>query len=149
MAAMPMSAAEDDSRTVSGQAVLGEWEPPDRDVVISIRQCGDLLCADLVQHDYENLTGTDINNPDPVMRTRLLYGVRILDGLRPINNNFWKGGKLYDPRTGKTYFSKLKIIDYNHLKITGCVGPALCKGYIWTRVVPKKARFDQHSSSLP
>ncbi|MEM9619349.1 MAG: DUF2147 domain-containing protein [Pseudomonadota bacterium] len=118
------------------EAVLGEWEPPDMDAVISIRECGDALCADLVRHNYENVTITDINNPDPAMRERPLQGVRILDGLRRVKNDRWKDGRLYDPRTGKTYLSKLKILDRDHLKITGCIGPGLCKGYVWMRVGP-------------
>ncbi|CAK9039464.1 Uncharacterized protein slr0245 [Durusdinium trenchii] len=127
-AAMPLNETPD---TI--EAVLGEWEPPDMDAVISIRECGETLCAELVRHKYADIN-TDINNPDPVMRARPLLGVRILDGLRRVKADRWKGGELYDPRTGKTYLSKLKVIDNNHLKITGCIGPGLCKGYVWRRV---------------
>ncbi|MEO1242813.1 MAG: DUF2147 domain-containing protein [Pseudomonadota bacterium] len=130
-AAMPADEVSD-----AMEAVLGEWEPPDMDAVISIRECGAVLCADLVRHNYEKITSTDINNPDPAMRERSLQGVRVLDGLRRVKDDRWKDGRLYDPRTGKTYLSKLKILDRDHLKITGCIGPGLCKGYVWMRVGP-------------
>ncbi len=115
-------------------SLTGDWETPDMDAVISIRQNGEVLYADLVQHDYTGLTSQDINNPDPAKRTRPLLGVRILDGLRRVKENRWKGGELYDPRTGKTYLSELKFLDQNRLKIIGCIGPGLCKGYVWRRV---------------
>lgn len=114
-------------------AVFGQWEPPDMDAVIAIRECGEALCAELVRHDYGSVS-TDINNPDPDMRARPLKGVRILDGLRHAKAGWWKGGTLYDPRTGRTYFSKMKLLDNDRLKITGCIGPRLCKGYVWMRV---------------
>ena len=134
IAAPASSQANDRRLNTSAVFPAGDWTPPDMDAVISIRPCGDALCARLVQHDYAEVTNLDINNPNPAMRTRPLLGVRILDGLRRVTDNRWSGGKLYDPRTGKTYFSKLKLVDRNRLKIIGCIGPQLCKGYIWKRV---------------
>jgi len=113
--------------------VYGEWTPPDMDAVISIRNCGEVLCAELVTHDYTKLAAHDIKNPDPALRDRALLGVKILDGLRMTGRLKWGGGELYDPRTGKSYSSRVKILDSGRLKITGCISAYLCKGYIWTR----------------
>ncbi|MEM8771849.1 MAG: DUF2147 domain-containing protein [Pseudomonadota bacterium] len=114
--------------------VLGKWTPPKMDAVIDVHYCGERLCAELVDHDYENLATTDVLNPDPGLRNRPLLGVHILDGLVMASSDKWKDGELYDPRTGKTYLSKIKLLDKDRVKIIGCVGPGLCKGYVWTRV---------------
>ena len=115
-------------------SVYGDWVNPDMDAVISIRPCGSELCAELIDHDYVDVS-TDIMNPNPDLRQRPLLGVHILEGLKKTAEKKWQKGKLYDPRTGKTYASKVKIINANALKISGCVGPGLCKGYVWTRQV--------------
>ena len=134
LAALSSAQANDRPLDQGVEFPAGDWAPPDMDAVISIRPCGDALCANLVQHDYAAVTDLDINNPNPAMRTRPLLGVRILDGLRRVKDNRWSGGELYDPRTGRTYFSKLKLLDRDRLKIIGCIGPHLCKGYVWKRV---------------
>ena len=29
--------------------------------------------------------------------------------------------------------AKVKLLDKEHLEIAGCIGPGLCKGYVWER----------------
>ena len=120
--------------------VFGLWEPPDMDAVIAIMRCGEGLCAKLVRHRYEAVAQTDVNNPDPALRARALEGLAIIEGLRAAGRGVWRGGAFYDPRTGKTYSPKLKVLDDNRVKISGCIAPRLCKGYVWTRVAPPGAR---------
>ena len=105
-----------------------------RDAVINVEYCGEKLCAKLVDHDYEEVSSHDFKNPNPAMRARPLLGVAILDGLKMVSEKKWTGGVLYDPRTGRSYISKIKLLDNERIKITGCIAPKLCKGYIWTRV---------------
>ena len=114
--------------------VIGLWEPPAMDAVIAIDRCGETLCAKLIRHEYEDHTLTDIYNPDPALRARPLAGLRIIEGLRAAKRGKWNGGTFYDPRTGKTYFSRLKFLDERRIKIVGCIAPGLCKGYVWTRI---------------
>lgn len=105
------------------------------DAIIAIAKCGEMLCAELVRHKYETFADTDVNNPDPALRKRPLKGLRIIEGLRAVKQGKWRGGAFYDPRTGKTYLPKLKVLDENRLRISGCIAPGLCKGYVWTRTV--------------
>lgn len=119
--------------------IQGEWVPPDGDAIIRIKYCGEhpsKLCADLVQHAYGALSDKDALNPNLKLRNRALIGVKILDGLKMTSVTSWKGGELYDPRTGKSYFAKVKLLSENEAKITGCIGPGLCKGYVWKRADP-------------
>ncbi|MEL7487662.1 MAG: DUF2147 domain-containing protein [Pseudomonadota bacterium] len=133
--------------------LAGEWTPPNMDAVIRLQHCGDTLCADLVRHAYGALSDRDVNNPDETLRSRPLLGVRILDGFMMASARKWRGGSLYDPRTGRTYWSKIKVLDDNALKITACIGPGLCKGYVWTRAdaddgkpLPSSVAQEQFSS---
>lgn len=114
--------------------VYGHWTPPDMDAVIAIEECGEALCAELVAHNYAEEVDTDFQNPDPQLRKRPLLGLKILDNLHMVKSGKWGMGTLYDPRTGKSYRSVLRLLDENRIKITGCIGPGLCKGYVWTRV---------------
>ena len=121
--------------------VFGVWEPPDMDAIISIARCGETLCARLIRHKYEDYALTDVNNPDPSLRARPLEGLAIIEGLRAVKRGVWRGGAFYDPRTGKTYLPKVKLLDDNRVKISGCIAPRLCKGYVWTRVAPDAGSF--------
>lgn len=120
--------------TASDRAPIeGEWQPPDMNAQIRFQPCDGRLCAVLTWQDYAANVTADILNPDPLLRERPLIGAPILDHLERIKPNLWKSGDLYDPRTGKTYHAKLKRLDDNRIKITGCIGPGLCKGYIWNK----------------
>ena len=121
--------------------VFGFWAPPDMDAIISIATCGETLCARLVRHDYNDIAQTDVNNPNPALRARPLEGLAIIDGLRAVRRGVWRGGAFYDPRTGKTYSPKVKLLDDNRVRISGCIAPRLCKGYVWTRVAPEPSKW--------
>ncbi len=126
-----------ENSSVPKPSIYGEWLPPDRDVVIRIQPCeaaSQTLCAELIRHAYANLSTKDVLNPNPALRDRPLDGVGILANVKAKGRDSWKGGKLYDPRTGKSYYPKLKLIGPDMIKLTGCIGPGLCKGYIWERV---------------
>ena len=119
--------------------VYGDWVPPDGDAIIHIDRCsesGKKLCAQLVQHAYSDLSKKDALNADADLRDRPLIGVNILEGLKMSGTRSWKGGDLYDPRTGKTYHAKVKLLSETKLKIIGCIAPGLCKGYVWKRAQP-------------
>lgn len=44
----------------------------------------------------------------------------------------WKGGTILDPSNGKTYRSKLKMIDAGKLGVSGCVA-FICREQVWVR----------------
>ncbi len=136
LAGLAQTAMAGSLEEASSAIIVGEWTPPKMDAAITIAPCAEGVCATLTRHAYGDLAERDELNPDPALRERSLIGATILKGLRPASANKWRGGALYDPRTGKTYASKMKLLDPNHLKITACVGPGLCKGYVWTRIAP-------------
>jgi uncharacterized protein (DUF2147 family) len=45
----------------------------------------------------------------------------------------WEGGRIYDPKAGKTYASKIRVAPDGTLRVDGCV-LMICKSQTWTRV---------------
>jgi len=74
---------------------------------------------------------TDINNPDPDLRTRPLVGLRTLWGFTR-QGSAWRGGEAYDPKSGRSYRATLEPKADGSLKVTGCV-LFVCESRRWTR----------------
>lgn len=60
-----------------------------------------------------------------------IKGMTILWGLAP-GGDGWEGGTILDPAKGKTYKSKLKLIDNDKLGVSGCVA-FICREQVWIR----------------
>lgn len=71
--------------------------------------------------------GNDIHNPDPALRSRPLGGIKFLWGFAyNAKKNRWSDGKVYDPKSGKTYDAKMTLgQDGKVLKMRGYVGVSM------------------------
>lgn len=118
----------------SASDVSGLWQTESGGAHINIADCGDgSPCGTLVWVDMVNAEAqTDGNNPDEVLRAKPLLGLKMLWGFKPKKTG-WKSGNIYDPESGKTYGSKLKLQDNGILHVKGCVGP-ICQTQKWSRV---------------
>lgn len=67
---------------------------------------------------------TDLNNPKSELRTKPIVGLVFLTGFEKDGDKAWKNGKIYDPKSGKTYSSNIKEEGKNQLNIRGYVGVA-------------------------
>jgi len=111
--------------------VTGHWITEDGKALVEITACGTSLCgrvAKILDPDPNRPT-TDSHNPDPAKRGRPLLGLTILSGFA-VSGQYWKG-QIYDPKSGSTYRSYLKI-DNGQLNVQGCVGP-FCQTQHWRR----------------
>jgi uncharacterized protein (DUF2147 family) len=110
----------------------GEWLIEDGDARVRIARCGADLCGS-VAWIKEGSPTVDVNNPDPVKRSRSLIGSSVLLGLKPSGEAQWTGS-LYNAEDGRTYTGKLTIVDEHHIKVSGCVlGGLICQTQTWTR----------------
>ena len=75
--------------------------------------------------------GTDVNNPDPKLRARPVQGMAILTGFKPDAKGL-AGGRIYDPKSGRTYRSMLRLNPDGSLKVSGCIA-FICQSQRWTR----------------
>lgn len=118
---------------LAAPAVSGDWLSQDRTAVITIARCGTAYCgriARILVRD-PNWNGRDVNNPDPKLRSRPVVGLAILHGFKPDGAGL-AGGRIYDPNSGKTYASKLKLNPDGSLKVSGCIA-FICQSQRWTR----------------
>ena len=71
-----------------------------------------------------------VHNPDKNLQSRKLVGVNILSGLTKKKDK-WEGGKIYNPKNGKTYKCSIWL-DGNNLKVRGYLA-MFYETQTWTR----------------
>jgi uncharacterized protein (DUF2147 family) len=77
---------------------------------------------------------TDVLNPDPALRDRLLLGLTIMDGFTYAGEGKWKNGRIYDPNSGKTYKCKVTLVSESTLELRGYIGISLLgRTETWSR----------------
>jgi len=74
----------------------------------------------------------DYENPDPELRKRTIQGINLVKGFY-FDSEKWVDGEIYDPDTGKTYASNMKL-KRNKLEVRGFVGiPMFGRTVVWTK----------------
>jgi uncharacterized protein (DUF2147 family) len=128
--------AADSARTGSAQ---GLWLVQDKDAKVRIGSCRDRpdrLCGEIVAvmpKPGDDAADTDTHNPDPALRHRPILGLQIIRDFRPAGPGRWEDGKIYDPHSGKTYASKMRLAPDGALRVDGCV-LMFCQSQAWVRV---------------
>ncbi len=124
------------------QDVYGEWLTEGDSAQIRIEACEQGVCGTLIWLNPNSLnagetaeTVKDFHNKDPELAQRNLLGLTMLWGFEP-GKQGWKGGKIYDPESGKTYASKIKRLDNNILQVKGCIS-LFCQSQSWKKVDPQ------------
>lgn len=76
----------------------------------------------------------DSKNPDKAEAQKKLVGKVILHDLQHEEDADYKGGKIYDPESGKTYSCKATRQADGNLKVRGFIGASLFgRTTLWTR----------------
>ncbi len=134
------------AREVSA-GVLGLWvdqEQAERQKLgIWIDKCGELLCGRIVwmkkPQSRDGGLKRDRYNPDESLRERPICGLRILEGFKPVAQDIWGDGRIYNPNDGRTYSSTLTLQPDGKLEVRGFVLFSwLGKTVAWVR--PRDAR---------
>ena len=173
IAFLPVQSLSSDASDSSG--IEGWWQSWDSLLYIFVEQ-GEarvfaagilnpsLVKGELVSWSLEEPL-TDLENPDPNLRSRSLLGLEVGADMRNKGKR-WQG-RIYDPRSGTWYKSRLSIVD-GQLNIRGYIGmPMLgqtrvfdpyepCKVYedktmvIWSGAKPPACSVDSEAeSALP
>ncbi len=74
----------------------------------------------------------DQNNPSRELQQRPLVGMNLLSGFRAVDATHWTEGSIYDPESGRTYKSSLRLKSPDLLEVSGCV-LFFCQTQIWRR----------------
>lgn len=115
--------------------VTGVWATSSDNGKVQISRCGQAICGRLIDADQirANPNQTDQYNKNKVLRSRKIKGVLLFEDYAggPAE---WKGGAIYDPKTGDTGRSgKLRLVSDDRLEVKGCLGP-ICRTQHWKRV---------------
>ena len=101
------------------QGIMGKWITEAGDALVEIYQQGDKINGKIVWLQQGPET-KDKHNPDNKLKERKLMGVNILSGLSKSKDK-WEGGKIYNPKNGKTYKCTIWL-EGNNLKVRGYLG---------------------------
>lgn len=117
------------STTAFSQDVLGKWVTEGGDSQVEITKNGDKVSGKIIwlKAGKDKL---DSKNPDAALKTRKLVGSNILTGLK-LKGEKWEGGKVYNPKNGKTYKCVIWTED-GKLKVRGYLG-MFYETQTWTR----------------
>jgi len=123
----------------NADSIVGEWYTEEERSVVEISQCGNLYCGKIIwlkyPKDEAGKDKVDAKNSDESMRGRPLLGLPLLTDFTYKGANKWEGGKIYDPKNGKTYSCKMTL-EGNTLKVRGFVGFSLLgRTAIWTKKI--------------
>lgn len=75
---------------------------------------------------------TDEKNPDASKRKTPANQIVLIDKVIYDGKDKWKGGKIYDPTSGKSYTVTLYFKDAKTLTVKGSIGPFFERMY-WTK----------------
>ena len=121
------------SPLLAAQPVDGRWLTEDRDAVITIGDCGRTKCGKITKFlvaPPQGVDQRDVNNSDPKLRSRKLLGMPVLTGFTE-DGDEWRG-RIYDPKSGKSYRSVIRRVNNSTLEVKGCIGP-FCQSQTWKR----------------
>lgn len=124
--ALPAGSAE--------ETILGFWLTSES--IVEIKICDQNICAQIehvfVAEGEDPLSILDTNNLDEELKKRALIGVNLFDGFKENqkSDRALKGGRIYNPRNGRFYTSKLNLLENGNLLVEGCI-LFLCDGEEW------------------
>lgn len=119
----------------------GDWSTQGGWATVRIAPCAnnvERLCGNIVAlrrpNDRNGQPLRDNENPDPAPRARPLVGLPFIWDFRSSGRR-WTGGHIYDPDSGRTYGSNMRVRPDGNLEVNGCV-LFICQAQVWTRASP-------------
>jgi len=110
--------------------ILGIWFNGEKSSKIEISQAEDGSYVGKIVWLKEPLDKaekpkTDSKNPNKEFRNRPLMELQVLTGLSYDGKGKYSGGRIYDPKSGKTYSAKAEMLNNNTLALRGFIGISL------------------------
>lgn len=121
------------SAAMAADPIAGRWITEEKDAVVQIGKCGGSTCGKISKFLTPPPDGPgqrDVNNPDPDKRDRKLLGLPVLYNFSE-EEDLWRG-RIYDPKSGKSYRSVIRRKGANVLEVKGCIA-VFCQTQIWRK----------------
>jgi len=120
-------------------AIIGSWKNGEGTGIIQIYKNGEKYQGKItwLKEPNDPETGKpklDKKHPDEKNHSRPVMGLVNMWGFTHTADKEWTGGKIYDPKNGKTYSCKIAMETNNTLKVRGYIGISLIgRNDTWTR----------------
>ena len=124
----------------SEEGIFGYWLTSGS--IVKIETCNNSICGEIAtvftEEGVDPKSILDENNKDKLKRERPIVGINILSdfSIEKSDQKIFKGGKIYDPRSGNTYKSNLYLNEDGTLKVEGCLA-FICDGEEWQPLIVK------------
>lgn len=92
-------------------------------LVVEFSPCGEKICAEILY---------SVDSHDKKYPNYPHVGKKIIWDMVPVGNGRYENGKVFDPRSGKTYDSRM-VLKRNKVKIKACVS-FICNSLNWVRL---------------
>jgi uncharacterized protein (DUF2147 family) len=131
--AMLLAAATVGAGAQEKKGVLGDWQEPGGGV-IEVYKCGsEEICLKVSALAKDASGKLDAKNPNPALRSQAICDLRIGYEFKLTDADHAEGGKLYDPKSGKTYNGSMSA-DGAKLHLRGYVGIKMFgRTEVWTK----------------
>ena len=121
--------------------MLGHWVNDKKLLVVEVYQCEDNLCARIIWYAKSYRRSgefkRDKKNPDPALRERGWCGIEVITGLKRKRDDYWRNGRFYYPKKGKSYDIDMKLNGDDNLDMRVYLGIRLLGiTETWTRPDP-------------
>lgn len=119
-------------------AIIGKWINSSGEAHVDITKRGEKYFGKIVwlkePKDEKGSVKTDIKNPEEGLRSKPILGLEILKNFI-FDDGKWTDGKIYDPKSGKTYSCNMTMKGNDILNMRGYVGISLIgRSETWKRV---------------
>lgn len=117
--------------------ILGQWYSENNESLIEIYKSGNKFFGKIIWLKEPLRDGkpkVDDKNPDSKFKDKPLIGLVILKDFVFDGKDEWNDGKIYDPKSGKTYSCYMEFESKDKLKIRGYIGISLIvRTTFWSR----------------
>lgn len=119
-------------------AIIGKWINATGEAHVDITKRGQKYFGKVVwlkdPKDEKGNIKTDLKNPEVSLRSKPIMGLEILRDFI-FEDGKWTNGKIYDPKSGKTYKCNMTMKGRDVLNMRGYVGISLIgRSETWKRV---------------
>ena len=119
-------------------AIVGTWINSTGEAHVNIFKKGDKYFGKIswlkAPKDEKGKVKTDLKNPDAALRSKPILGMEMLRDFI-YDDGKWTDGKIYDPKSGKTYSCNMNIKSNGELNMRGYIGISIIgRSETWKRV---------------
>lgn len=121
------------SVAAAGLDPRGFWLNEKGTVAVTIAPCDgeEILCGHIIWLEKPYRDNGELKRDGD----RPYCGLPVLRGMKPAGKDLWSGGSVYDPDSGKTYKSRMRLKGPDTLEVHGYVLiPLLGRTLVWHRV---------------